>query len=303
MNARQVRLCAACAALLVAAGVDPEAIAATPAVAESPAPAAIADGKALTLEFIDKAIAEGRLKTAGELILRARARHAGPELTLREAELMLAGGGIKEAAASFQQLESDAVVGARALAGRGIAAIRAGQDAAAEPLLAAAVERDPALARAWSARGVLADRRRDWAAADRFYAEALKADPDSAVYLNNRGYSRLLQGRHAEAEADLQRAVKLAPAMKEAQTNLTLAKAMQGRYAEAFASRTRDELARDLNTVGVAAMLRGDSRIAQSYFTRAIEMNGRFDKTAAANLAYLKAIDPTLESDAKVERQ
>jgi Flp pilus assembly protein TadD len=299
MNARAVRLIAIFAAVLVASGMDPAAIAAT---AETAAPAA-PDGQALTLEFIDKAIAEGRLKSGGELILRARARYAGPELTLREAELMLAGGAVSEAAQAFQALENDPGVGARALAGRGIAAIRAGQDAAAETLLAAAVGRDPSLVRAWSARGVLADRRRDWTAADHFYTEALKAAPDSAQVLNNRGYSRLLQGRHADAEADLQQAVKLDPALKEAATNLTLAKAMQGRYAEAFTSANRDELARDLNTVGVAAMLRGDTRIAQSYFARAIEMNGKFDRTAAANLAYLRAIDPTLERDAKVERQ
>jgi Flp pilus assembly protein TadD len=302
MNAQGVRLVAAIAGLMVLAGMDPAALAAPvgdTATTATQAP----DAQALTLEFIDKAIADGRFKSAGELILRARARYAGPELGLREAELMLAGGAVADAAKAFQQLEADPVVGARAVAGRGIAAIRAGQDVAADELLAAAVARDPSLARAWSARGVLADRRRDWAAADRFYTEALKARPDSADVLNNRGYSRLLQGRFADAEADLEQAVKLDGAQKAAVTNLTLAKAMQGRYAEAFTSGDREALARDLNTVGVAAMLRGDTRVAQGYFTRAIEMNGRFDKTAAANLAYLKAIDPTLESDAKVERQ
>jgi len=302
MTARGVRLMAALAALLVAVGVDPAALAA-PSSPPGGVPAAAQDGKALTLEFIDKAIADGRLKSAGELILRANARYAGPELSLREAELMLAGGGVEQAARAFQALEADPVVGARALAGRGIAAIRAGQDGAAEGLLAAAVARDASLARAWSARGVLADRRRDWAAAERFYGEALKAAPESAEILNNRGYSRLLQGRHAEAESDLEKALKLDPALKAAATNLTLAKAMQGRYAEAFRSANREELARDLNTVGVAAMLRGDTRIAQSYFARAIDMNGRFDRVAAANLAYLRAIDPTLESEAKVERK
>jgi Flp pilus assembly protein TadD len=303
VKATTVRLIAACAALLVVAGVDPAAMAAPSPVPAGPEAPAALDGQALTLEFIDKAISEGRLKSAGELILRARSRYAGPELSLREAELMLAGDAVNDAARAFQALEAEPGVRARALTGRGISAIRAGQDAAAETLLAAAVQQDASLARAWSARGVLADRRRDWASADRFYSEALKAAPESAPILNNRGYSRLLQGRHAEAEADLERAVRLDPKLKEAATNLTLAKAMQGRYAEAFTSADRDALARDLNTVGVAAMLRGDTRIAQSYFTRAIEMNGRYDRTAAANLAYLKAIDPTLERENRVERQ
>lgn len=304
MNAREVRLAAVVAGLLVFGGMDPtaEAEAATTPAAQAPE-AAASEGQALTLEFIDKAIAEGRHKSAGELILRARVRFPGPEISLREAELMLAHGAVAEAATAFRLLEDDALVGARALAGRGIAAIKSGEDAAAEALLAAAVARDPNLGRAWSARAVLADRRRDWAAADAFYARAIGALPQSADILNNRGYSRLLQGRHSEAEADLSAAVKLNPALRAAATNLTLARAMQGRYAEAFTSADRDGLARDLNTVGVAAMLRGDTRIAQSYFTRAIEMNGRYDRTAQANLAYLRTVDPELESEPKVARK
>jgi Flp pilus assembly protein TadD len=304
MNAREVRLAAAVAGLLVIGGMDPtaEAEAATTATEQAPE-AAAADGKALTLEFIDKAIAEGRHKSAGDLILRARVRFPGPEITLREAELMLAHGAVTEAATAFRLLEDDPFVGARALAGRGIAAIKSGEDAAAEALLAAAVARDPNLGRAWSALAVLADRRRDWAAADVFYARAIAALPQSADILNNRGYSRLLQGRHSEAEADLSAAVKLNPALRAAATNLTLARAMQGRYAEAFTSADRDGLARDLNTVGVAAMLRGDTRIAQSYFTRAIDMNGRYDRTAQANLAYLRTIDPELDTEPKVARK
>jgi Flp pilus assembly protein TadD len=283
----------------MAGGMEPEAFAQTGPAAVAPA----VDGQALTLEFIDKAILEGRHKTAGELILRARARHAGPELTLREAELMLSHGAVNEAAAAFQLLEADPVVGPRALVGRGIAAYRAGEEAAAETLLAAAVARDPSIGRAWSARAALADKRRDWTAAETFHDRAVVAQPSSAEFLNNRGYSRLLQGRHAEAEADLVRALELKPGLRAAVTNLTLARAMQGRYAEAFTSANREDLARDLNTVGVAAMLRGDTRIAQSYFTRAIDTNLRYDRVAQANLAYLRAIDPALAAEPRVDRE
>jgi Flp pilus assembly protein TadD len=271
------------------------------APAAMPAPAAEApeslDARLLTYSFIDKAIADGRIKPAAELILRAQTRFPGPEIKLREAELMLAAGSIPDAATAFQALESDPVVGPRAQVGRGIAAIRAGEDAAADKLLAAGLARDPSLARAWSARGVLADRRRDWIAADTFYEKAIEAAPTVADHVNNRGYSRLLQGRNAAAEADFLKALELKPGLKAAVTNLTLARAMQGRYAEAFNMTNRDDLARELNTVGVAAMLRGDHRIAESYFARAIEMNSRYDKTASANLAYLKSIAPELAQD------
>jgi Flp pilus assembly protein TadD len=148
------------------------------------------------------------------------------------------------------------------------------------------------MVRALSARGVLADKRRDWATAEAQYALAIKADPGSAFVYNNRGYSRLLQGRNAEAEGDFARAVDLAPDLAAARTNLSLARGLQGRYAEAFTASSRDDLARELNTVGMAALLRGDHRLAESYFSRAIEMNSRYDRTATANLAYLKAIAP-----------
>ncbi|TPE61816.1 tetratricopeptide repeat protein [Sandaracinobacter neustonicus] len=292
MKAGSVRFLATVAAVVLASGsVEMRAEAAEPAAVSQ------LDGETLTLEFIDKAIAEGRYKSAHDLLARARIRFGGPEVSLREAELLLAAGSLAEAATAFQLLESDPAVGARAQAGRGITAIRAGHAEAAESLLADAVARDPSLARAWSARGVLADQRQDWAAADHHYAQALAAAPGSANILSNRGYSRLLRGLYAEAEADFNAALAKQPGLKVAATNLQLAKAMQGRYAEAFTGTSRDELARDLNTVGVAAMLRGDHRIAEGYFARAIDMNSRYDKVASDNLAYLKSIAPELKDD------
>lgn len=297
MKAHGVRWLAAGAAVLLFSGSMER-----PLLAAEPAGDIRADGRALTFEFIDKAIAEGRLKSAAELILRAEKRFPGADVALRQAELMLSAGALADAATAFQALEADEAVGVRARVGRGITAIRAGHPDAAETLLADAVARDPSQARAWSARAVLADRRHDWAAAEAHYAAALAAAPDAPEILNNRGYSRLLQGRSAEAEADFEAVLTKQPGLAIAQTNLKLAKAMQGRYAEAFTSNNRDELARDLNTIGVAAMVRGDHRIAESYFARAIEMNTRFDKTATANLAYLKTIAPELADSAQGAR-
>ncbi len=272
-----------------------------PALAQS-APtdtASALDPSALTMGFIDKAIAEQRFKSAVELIRAAEARHAGPELDLRKAELLLASGALPEAAKAFQALEADATVGNRAVVGQALMELKAGRAEAADALLARAVEADGTMARAWSIRGVIADRRGDWKSAEEYYAKGLEAAPNSATILNNRGYSRLLQGRHAEAEQDFAAALKLEPGLETAATNMRLAKGLQGRYAEAFDSQSRDDLARDLNTVGVAAMLRGDHQLAQSYFTRAIEMNSRYDEKAAQNLAYLKHIAPELADGQK----
>ena len=269
-------------------------MAAVPANAASQAPAAPAvaapDGASLTLEFIDKALAEGRLKSAADLITRARYRYDGPELRLREAELLLASGLRTEADMAFRVLEAEPDLAARAKTGRAIGLMRTGETTLAYELLTTATGVDPKLARAWSALAVMADWKQDWKLAEANYGKALAAAPSDATIYNNRGYSRLLQRRSAEAETDFVRALELQPGLASAETNLRLARGLQGHYSEAFAGSTREKLGRDLNTVGYAALLRGDYQLAESYFSRALELDPQYQGTAAANLAYLKQL-------------
>ncbi len=265
-----------------------------PAQASPKSPAAaspvLPDGATLTLEFIDRALAEGRLKSAADLLTRARHRYDGPELRLREAELLLASGMRSEADMAFRALEAEPDVAARAKTGRAIGLIRNGETTLAQELLITATTLDPSLARGWSALAVLADRKQDWKLAETNYAKALAAAPRDASVYNNRGYSRLLQRRPAEAEADFVKALELQPGLASAETNLRLARGLQGHYTEAFAGSTREKLGRDLNTVGYAALLRGDLKLAESYFSRALELDPQYQGTAAANLAYLKQL-------------
>jgi Tfp pilus assembly protein PilF len=171
--------------------------------------------------------------------------------------------------------------------GLGITRLREGKDGEARPLLEQAVAADPGLARAWNALGVLADKARDWPAADLAYGKAVAAAPQDAGILANRGWSQLLRGHHEAAERDLVAALKLQPTLKPARTNLALARAMQGRYQEAFLLSDKASLATDLNTVGYAAMMRGDLPVAEAYFNRALSLNPQFDRAAWANLQYL----------------
>ncbi len=251
------------------------------------------------LPVIDAAIAEGRLDTAADVIARALPQHDSPALRLRAAELALARGALSEAATGFGDLVGEADVAAPAQQGLGLARLRQGNLPAATRALDAALALDPTLVRALTARGVIADRLRDFAAADGFYARAVALAPSSATVLTNRGYSLLLRGRAAEAEVDLARAVALDPKLAAAQTDLRLARALQGKYQEAFDGATRSSLAADLNTVGFAAMARGDYATAESYFNRALAINPRFDQVAAANLRYLaQRTHPGADGDA-----
>ena len=260
---------------------------AEPVVAVIPAIVQVPPSPAL-LGLIDAAIADGRFESADNLLMRARPQSDGAALQLRTAELALASGDLPGAALAFSALRDDPDVAAQALQGLGIVRLRQANLPAALVALDAALARDAGLARAWTARGVLADRQRDWPGADAAYARAIALAPESAAALTNRGYSLLLRGRHAEAEVDLARATALDPALATARTNLRFARAMQGHYTEAFAGSTRKDLAADLNTVGFAAMARGDNATAETYFNRALAINKHFDRTAWNNLLYLK---------------
>lgn len=265
-------------------------LSATTAEAVVPVIAAAPSGAtpSAALAIIDTAIRERRFDAASTLIARTRPAGDSPQLQLRAAELILATGDLPGAAIAFTDLLTQQDVRAMAQQGLGLTRLRQSDLAGAVSALDAALAVDPSLVRAWTARGVAADRLRDWPAADAAYARALAIDPASAAVLTNRGYSLMLRGRFADAEPDLARAVAIEPGLKAAATNLRFARAMQGRYRDAFVGSTRDGLTADLNTVGFAAMARGDYPTAETYFNRALARNSRFDRTAWANLEYLK---------------
>jgi Flp pilus assembly protein TadD len=253
-----------------------------------PAPMSVAPPTPAALALLDAAIAEGRLDDARQLLVPMWASGA-PEVALRNAELALAAGSLPEAAEGFLGLV-DGPLAAAARQGLGITRFRQGRPAEAKTALEQAVTLDPALARAWSALGVLADQARDWAAADAAYAKAIAAAPQDAGIVANRGWSMLLRGHPVAAEQDLARALALNPGLQVARTNLALSRAMQGRYEDAFRLSDKKTLAGDLNTVGYAAMMRGDLAVAEAYFNRALSLNPQFDRTAWANLQYLASL-------------
>jgi Flp pilus assembly protein TadD len=244
--------------------------------------------------LIDTAIAEGRFAAAEEIIRRAPLEADDPELLIRVAELALAAGRTGEAMGGFLNLVDTSVTAARAWAGLGRIRLQRKDNSGAQEALDKALALDPGLTSARLARAILHDRSKNWRRAEADYTELLTLDPSNSLALANRGWSRLLRGQHAAAEADLMAALaalpEAAPSRPRIANNLRLARAMQGHYEQAFADSSRDRLAQDLNLVGFAAMARGDDDIAAAYFRRALELNPRHDKAAAANLAYLEAL-------------
>ena len=258
---------------------------ASAAAAANPAILPVAPPSPAALALLDAAIAEGRLADARALIAPLWAADSA-DVALRGAELALASASLPEAADGFQAL-TEGPQAARAWQGLGITRLKQGRQADAIAALDKAVALDASLARSWNARAVIADRQKDWPMADTAYAKAIAAAPDEADFIANRGWSLLLRGHHVAAERDLERALALAPSNRVVQTNLALARAMQGRYQDAFRHSSRASLAIDLNSVGYAAMARGDLAVAEAYFNRALSLNPQFDRTAWANLQYL----------------
>ena len=263
------------------------AVVSRPAVAVTPVtPVTALDAPAQ----IDAALASTSLDEAAELIARNAATLPPTRLQLAQADYALARGDVEAALAAYAAIASDPAVAARAQLGIGLAQLRLDHDALAIVALDAATAGDPGLVRAWTARGVAADRARDWTGADDAYGRALALDPRAAAALANRGYSKLLRGRLSEAADDSARALAIDPKLAPAANNLRLARAMQGDYKIAFAGSTKASLANDLNTVGFAAMSRGDYGTAETFFTRAMHISPQFDHTAWDNLVYLKQL-------------
>ena len=251
--------------------------------------AAVALAVRAPMDRVDDALSAGRIEEASQT-LAASASIPSPRLDLEKAEYALATGDFAAAEAGFSALTADKDIAARAHQGLGLARLRRGATALAIVSLDSALALDPHLARALIARGVAADDAKDGIHAEAFYGRALELEPNSAMALTDRGYSRLARGRLAEAIADLRHALAIDPRMSAARTDLELALAGSGDYKGAFALSTKDTLAHDLNTVGFAAMGRGDYAVAETYFTRAMELNPQFDRTAWANLIYVKQL-------------
>ena len=246
-----------------------------------------------TLALAERALSDDRHEDADRLINRVLlSEPENWEARLLLAELYLASGKPQLAEPIFDSLVEKTGITARALQGLGISLTLQGNLDGGLDNLQRAVAEDPGLWRAWSALGYHYDSNQDWAAAANSYEKALEGNPNSAVVYNNRGFSRLTQKRLEEAVADFNRALRLDPEFDVARENLRLALAWQGKYVHAMAGAPILDLARILNNTGFIALMRGDYGNAEAYLLRAMEVDPRYNETAARNLRYLKQVQP-----------
>lgn len=237
----------------------------------------------------EAAVANGHLDAAlrqYQHILAIQPQSREAELGLGEA--YLAAHRPEEAHAAFDAAADRPELRARALQGRGLAALVQGHDAEAKASLQQATVADPTLWRAWNALAAIADREQRWTDAHAAYQRALATSPTPALMHNNLGFSLLLQKRYAEAAAEFKAALQTEPRLGTAQSNLRLALAWQGQYSEAVAEAKADEKPAVLNNVGYVAMMRHDYAAAETYLSQAMADSPSYYETAAQNLRRLK---------------
>ena len=257
------------------------------------APAAPAAAAALDdrLEPIERAIEEGRLVDAGQLIdQQALAGGATPRLKLLTGELGLARGQYEAALDEFRAAARSPDLVNRARQGEALALAHLGHADEALPLLKQVVAVDPNAWRAWNALGAMYDRTSAWSQAEAAYQHAMDAAPSAAAPLNNRGYSYLLQGRLDQAAADFVTALQKKPDLAEARANLRLALALRGDYDRATDGVGNADRAALLNNAGLAAGARGDFGQAESLLQRAITTKGEFYPRASENLTLIREL-------------
>ena len=124
----------------------------------------------------------------------------------------------------------------------------------------------------------------DFDAAQSSYLKAANLDASKGGPMNNLGMLYLRQERYDEAVGAFEMALNREPALEIASLNLRITHAVQGDYAMAFANASDPVRAAVLNSVGTAALAKGDTQTAKWLFQEALARNPVFYESAFDNL-------------------
>lgn len=135
---------------------------------------------------------------------------------------------------------------------------------------------------------MIADSHQEWQKADSFYEVASGLTTKPASVLNNWGYSKLSRGDYADAEKLFADAIRQDPKLFTAKNNLVLSRGAQGNYALPVMQMTQIERAELLQTLGLAAVKRGDVEIGKGLLRDALETHPQHFEAAARALDALE---------------
>lgn len=173
---------------------------------------------------------------------------------------------------------------ARALRGLGSIALMEEDASQAKTHLFKSVQLNSGDWKTWNNLGYAEDLLQNWDEAGAAYRRAASLNAAEPAPLNNLGMSLLRQEKFSEAIATFKTALYRDPSLEIAELNMRVAQAMSGDYANAMAGASENQRATILNNVGVAAMARGEHKVAVEMFRDALDANPVFYSVAYNNL-------------------
>lgn len=236
------------------------------------------------VQSVERAIAGGRLIQAETMLERPIPGAPEDELVRLRAMLALALQRNVQAESLFAGLVARHPDDCRPRSGLGIATLRLGDAARAEPMLDQAVRECPKQAEAWAALAVARDMQGKWASSADAFSTAILLDPENGAMLNNAGVSLMKQGRFADAIPFFRQALAIDPSDLRAANNLDIARVQAGERPSFGRESSITERAERLNNAGYAALLAGDEDAATNYFRDAIKLYPFRFQAAEANL-------------------
>lgn len=124
--------------------------------------------------------------------------------------------------------------------------------------------------------------------AEPLYKKVVQLIPGSSAAHNNLGFNFLLQGRHQDAIKAFHKALALVPDNKRARNNLGAAYLLNQQPEKAIKLfQGTVGLAAAYNNLGYIYMTRGDLRLAEQAFKKALQLNPSFYARAQQNLNVL----------------
>lgn len=162
---------------------------------------------------------------------------------------------------------------------------RRGQTEDARQIYEAVLAKNPNHQQAHHRLGVYYARQRQYHQADAHFHKAWELGPQSADLLSDMGYRLHLEDRLPEAEKLLREALAKEPQHVAATNNLALVVGQQGRLQEALAlfKQVGGEAEAEANLAYLLAQ-RGDLRLAQAHYSKALSIKSDMKPAAAALL-------------------
>lgn len=169
-----------------------------------------------------------------------------------------------------------------------------GETEQAKKVYESMVKQNPKSSLPYQRLGVMAAKAGKYSDAEAYFQKAMAIGTPSAELLNDVGYTLYLQDKLAEAEKSFRAALEVDPHFTAAHNNLGLVLGQQGNMEESLASFKKGGTeAQARNNVAYAYFMRGEMKLAQQNYSRALSLDQTNRPAAEALLQVARFTPPT----------